>query len=127
MPLCILAKIARQARANVTAKRQLRRKEKPASGNSPVGNSPAAKSSAGKPAAVSLSTRWIECFWIIAAANAIYRATRWRLIGAICENSASGSAGRKIQELTIRDLAEYPALLNGEDWPRPASRGISSH
>ena len=54
-------------------------------------------------------------FSIIAAANAIYLATRWRPIGEICESFLNGWGGGKLQELTIRDLGDYAGWLNGRN------------
>ena len=95
-----------------TAKRQPRRKEKPASGNSPVGNSPAAKSSAGKPAAVSLSTRWIESFLDYSRSECHLSSNTVAAYRRDLRKFDEWLGGRKIQELSIRDLGEFAAWLN---------------
>ena len=53
-----------------------------------------------------------NCFSTIAAANVIWPRTRWRLIGAIWRSSPTWLAERRIQSLTINELADYPAWLN---------------
>jgi integrase/recombinase XerD len=95
-----------------TAKRQSRRKEKPAGGNSPGGNSPATKPSAGKPAAVSLSARWIESFLDYSRSECHLSSNTVAAYRRDLRKFGEWLGGRKIQELSIRDLGEYAAWLN---------------